>query len=87
MTQHTRSNGSRLFRAFLDRNRITMATAAAALHCSSFAIHSWYHGVRKPRAIMRIGIEVWTGGLVPRDAWDADRRILESITPYAGTAA
>jgi hypothetical protein len=87
MSHHSRSDGSRLFRVFLDRHRITMSTAAQALHCSSFAIHSWYHGVRKPRALMRVGIEMWTRGFVPREAWDADRSILELITPYAGTAA
>jgi len=65
-----KANGARLA-AFMDRNSISLRSAAATFGVSHPAIKAWREGGAPELDETRRAIERWTGGEVPADGWDS----------------
>lgn len=90
MTEREISRGATLLDAFVRaQGRGMAAKTARALGVSPPTIHDWMSGVKRPKGPRREALEVWTGGAVPRDAWDLDgeRDVLTTVRPFEPPAA
>jgi transcriptional regulator with XRE-family HTH domain len=70
-----------LLRQFLDENKITQATAAAALGVQRPVISLWLNGHSVPQLKRRRDIAIWTGGKVTEEAWESAADA-PTVTPF-----
>lgn len=85
MTVRETSKGATLLDAFVRAHGRGMAAKTArALGVSSVTVHDWIVGVKRPKGPRREALEIWSGGAVPRDAWDLDgeRDVLATVRPF-----
>lgn len=83
--------GSELFGDFLERNDLSNAEAARALHVSRPTIFAWREGDKIPTAAHRAAIAKWTEGTVPESSWPLSEKeagqldALKSVEAFGGT--
>jgi hypothetical protein len=85
MTDRETSRGAALLDEFLkSKGRGAAARCAEDLSVSAPTIHDWVSGVKRPKGPRREALEIWTGGAVPRDAWDlaGERAVLDTVKPF-----
>lgn len=84
--------GPDLLATFLTERQISQKDAAEALHVTRVTMWTWLNRKAVPSEIMRVDIETWTSGVVPRDAWGPlpDKRRQKDappVEPYDPEAA
>lgn len=79
-------NGPELLRAFLDDNEVSQNDAADALHVTRVTVWTWLNRRATPSEQLRLDIETWTSGKIPRAAWgplpDKRRGKNPEVTPF-----
>jgi hypothetical protein len=80
-TKLVHAAGSQRFADFLDRNDITLAAAARALHVSAPTVLAWRDGDKEPTDVNKDRIEIWTKGFVRRSHWGVVRDAVK-VRPY-----
>ena len=83
-SRHKRSEGSRLFAAFVQKYHLTPTQIAVALEVSRAVAYSWTDESKRPDAYHRAAIEVWTGGRIRVTAWltKTEQAQLAAIVPF-----
>lgn len=78
--------GPELLEKFLRDNGLTTGSAVAALHVTRVAIWNWVNNKATPLEQLRLDIETWTNGAVPRESWgplhDKRRGKRQEVKPF-----
>lgn len=76
--------GALRLQKFIERHEQTQVAAADAVGVSAPTMHDWLSGAKRPRALHRAAIEVWTRGEVGADSWALEHELdaLADVTPF-----
>jgi len=83
------SDGPKLMLAEIARRDITRAAAAKEIGVSHVTLHFWLNDKHRPTGPRPELIEVWSGGRVPRSAWQTveERAALKEARKFSKAVA